>query len=236
MLRAGGEERVLRDEAGGERRMRLPVGGSTAGASRPLPAGATEAAWVEFHRRLRSFVVRRVGSAHDADDVVQQVFLRMHRSLETLRNGEGIGAWLHRTARNAIADHYRAPARRRETLAGDTRELDRRQAPSPWDEPGPAANRTCAGCLRPLIDLLPAAYRRAIELVELQGSSQSAAARAEGLSLSGMKTRVQRARQRLKTMLAERCRVSLDARGGVLGCEPRGQGGGPCAAPETGVG
>jgi RNA polymerase sigma-70 factor (ECF subfamily) len=194
----------------------------------------TEAAWSLFHGRLVAFVSRRVGDPADAEDIVQQVFLRMHRGGRTLRNAGAVGAWLHRTARNAIVDHYRTPARRRERPAGDTRDLDVREAPSPVgageaDTEGAA----CAmECLRPMIDRLPDAYRRAIVRVEIEGMTQSRAAVVEGLSLSGMKARVQRARQRLKTLLLERCRIALDARGAPVGCEDESAPGGPCRPPD----
>jgi len=221
MLRADGEGGVLRDEDGPEPRMRLPL---AAGAA--VDPRATEAAWTEFQRRLRRFVARRLTSPADAEDVVQQVFLNLHLNLGSLQRREALAAWLHRAARNAIADHYRSPARRRESPAGDTRDLDGRLV-----QPSDAASDSmdgCADCLRPLLLLLPPAHRRALEQVELHGLSQAAAARADGISLSGMKSRVQRARRRLRSLVLDRCRVSLDTRGGVIACEPR-RAQGPCS-------
>jgi RNA polymerase sigma-70 factor (ECF subfamily) len=182
-------------------------------------------AWGAFRQGLVSFVARRVKSREDADDIVQQVFLNLHRRRESVRRGEAVGAWLHRAARNAIADYYRAPRRRREQAAGDTRELDVRPAAGHPEssEASAAAERECASaCLGPLLDRLGEADRRSIHSVEIEGRSQAEAARLEGLSLSGMKSRVQRARRRLKDLLLERCRIRLDARGRVAGCDAMG--------------
>jgi RNA polymerase sigma-70 factor (ECF subfamily) len=229
LLPAIGEGGLLRDGPPFPGELRLPLEPLVPVAS-PASSGATEAAWHEFHARLRGFVRRRVRDAEAADDIVQQVFLQMHRSLTTLRSTDRVGAWLYRTARNAITDHYRTPARRREVSSGDTREIDGRHAPGSLDSPGdPAAAACAAACLRPMIDRLPPSYRRAIERVELQGLSQRSAASAEGMSFSGMKTRVQRARTRLKAMLLEHCRIGLDARKAVVVCEAGSGPRGPCA-------
>ena len=68
---------------------------------------------------------------------------------------------------------------------------------------------------------LPSPYREALTITELQGLSQAAAAEMLGISVSGMKSRVQRGRDRLRAIIDECCKVALDARGGVMECEPR---------------
>jgi RNA polymerase sigma-70 factor (ECF subfamily) len=151
----------------------------------------------------------------------------MHRSRARLRQTGRIGAWLYQAARNAIVDHYRSPAGRRELSSGDTRDLDARLARAADDEGGTSIAEVSA-CLRPMIARLPRHYRRAIEMIELRGISQGAAAESEGLSLSGMKSRIQRARSRLKASLLECCRIALDRRGGIVGCEARTVGKHPC--------
>jgi RNA polymerase sigma-70 factor, ECF subfamily len=228
VLRTGGEGRVLRHgQDDGELRLSLGT----------LPGGGeTEAAWSEFHVRLRAFVSRRVRDRADAEDIVQKVFMEMHRSLPTLRAADRLGAWLYRTARNAIVDHYRAPARRREVPAGDTRDLEvPRMLPSP-DDDGEADTTAIAECLTPMVERLPAPYRRAIQRVELRGVTQRAAAESEGISLSGMKARVQRARRQLKASLLECCAVAVDARGGVVGCNAHRPVDAHCGCPPGGRG
>jgi RNA polymerase sigma-70 factor (ECF subfamily) len=189
----------------------------------PLAAASeTESAWAAFHVRLRAFVSRRVKQRADAEDIVQKVFLDMHRSLPTLRARGNLGPWLYRTATNAVADYYRAPARRREVPAGATSDLDDLgRLPAPVDEAEGTDVDFAAGCLRPMVQLLPEDYRRAIELVELDGLTQTAAAERERISLSGMKSRIQRARRRLKAALLECCEVALDGRRGLMSCKTR---------------
>lgn len=189
--------------------MPLPLAGEARGAE---PRAVLDAGllWTEFHARLHGFVARRVRNRADADDIVQRIFLRIHGRLESVRDGARMHAWLHQIARNAIADHYRAPAMRREVPSGGVSDLEvlprRREGPGA-DEPG-ADLEAMAECLRPMIDRLPATYRRALTLVDLEGRTQTAAALTEGLSVSGMKARVQRGRAKLKQMLLDCCRIA----------------------------
>jgi RNA polymerase sigma-70 factor (ECF subfamily) len=71
------------------------------------------------------------------------------------------------------------------------------------------------------ITRLPAPYRQALTLTELEGMTQLAAAKLLGLSPSGMKSRVQRGREKLREMLDASCTIALDVRGGVIACEPK---------------
>jgi RNA polymerase sigma-70 factor (ECF subfamily) len=208
---------VLRSRAGAGD-VRLPLGTEA-------DAGAlTEAAWKQFHVRLRAFVSRRIGDRADAEDIVQDVFMEMHRSLPSLRSRDRLGPWLHRAARNAVIDHYRRPRRRREVLAGGTSDLD---GPAPPPDSG-QAGAVAARCLAPLIHRLPAPYRRSLEMVELRGLTQKAAAERESVTVSGMKARVQRGRRHLKAALLQCCEIALDGRRGVMGCRRRAHGPGAC--------
>jgi len=71
------------------------------------------------------------------------------------------------------------------------------------------------------ISRLPSPYREALTLTEIQGMTQLAAAKMLGLSPSGMKSRVQRGREKLREILEASCNIALDVRGGVIACEPK---------------
>jgi RNA polymerase sigma-70 factor, ECF subfamily len=194
-------------------------------ATPPAPAAA-EVVWLEFRERLRAFVARRISNPADVDDIVQWVFLQMHRSLGEIRNRERVHAWLYSTARRAVADHYRSGVRRREVPVGDILDLERlTPVPKTHDANGVAE---VAACLAPVVERLSPADREAIVLTELQGRRQSEAARSLGLSLSGLKSRVQRARRRLREMVLACCHVALDGRGEPMSCEERSRAAPPC--------
>jgi RNA polymerase sigma-70 factor (ECF subfamily) len=177
--------------------------------------------WEELYGNLRGFVGRRVRHSADIDDLVQAIMLRLLRGLGTLRNSERLHPWVYRTARNVIVDHYRAAGARREIAAADVEPSDDdSSALLPHDDER-AELQELAACLAPMLRRLDPSFQEAVTLTELRGVTQAEAARRAGISFSGMKSRVQRARKQLRTMLEECCRIQLDRRGGVIEYEPR---------------
>ncbi|MCK6547137.1 RNA polymerase sigma factor SigZ [Myxococcota bacterium] len=182
-------------------------------------------AWRELEQKLRPFVARRVRASADVDDVLQDVFLRMQRGLSGLRDEERFGPWVYQVARSAIVDHARSRARLPilATEAGDDE-----VASAPSDDDDGAAERSLAEWVAPFIAMLPEPYREALTLTELEGLTQREAAEKLGISVSGMKSRVQRGREHLRTSLEACCHIALDARGRVVDYEPREDGKLPC--------
>jgi RNA polymerase sigma-70 factor, ECF subfamily len=189
---------------------------------------AARGAWRDLDAKLRPFIARRVRAEVDVDDVVQDVFLRMQRGLAALRDEERFGPWVYQVARNAIADHQRAAVRH--PLANGARPEE--EVALPEDEDDGAVERELAAYVAPFVAMLPSPYREALTLTELEGLTQKDAAAMLGISVSGMKSRVQRGRVQLRRALEDCCHIALDARGRVLSCEPRPDGrlpGGCCA-------
>ena len=182
---------------------------------------STEGVWSELRANIRGFVGRRVRQPADVDDIVQRVFLQVHRALPTLRDADRLHAWVYQTTRRAIADYYRAPSHAREVPAGSAVDLAPQIADAADDDADGRALQELSACLKPLISTLPPADQQALQLVEVEGVTQVEAAERLGLSVSGMKSRVQRARVHLRMALDECCRIALDRRGGVIGYEAR---------------
>jgi RNA polymerase sigma-70 factor (ECF subfamily) len=138
--------------------------------------------------------------------------LRLHRSLGDLRFEDRLDAFAYRIARNAIIDHYRSRASAKETPAAPDELNERIDADGDTDEdPNEARGRQeLARCLEPLVRRLPEPYRQALTLTDLGNLSQVEAARVAGLSVPGMKTRVQRARAQVHELLTACCDVALD--------------------------
>ena len=183
---------------------------------RSEPLGA-EAVWQEFHARLLGFIARRVGDRDSAEDILQDVMLRIHRHAGELERSAAVGAWVHQITRNAIADHYRRASGRRERPSGI--DLDRQQQLVLEDAPGELRSELAA-CLGPLMERLPPLQRDALALTEMEGLTQARAAAQLGLSSSGMKSRVQRGRAQLKDLLTACCEIELDRRGGIRSYRP----------------
>jgi len=183
------------------------------------PTIETEDLWKRFHKCLGSFIRKRVNNDADAEEILQEVFTRIHAHLSGLRNTESVQAWVFRITRNAIADHYHA----RKRLADDLEET-----PEPAAGPGQNGNEEyqsaradLSRCMMLLLEELSEPYGEAVMLVELGTLSQKEISRRMGISYSGMKSRVQRGRDQLKSLLLACCEVEQDARGGIVGFTPR---------------
>ena len=178
---------------------------------------ASEQVWQDYHSRLHQFILSRVNYNAEAEDILQDVFLRIHRRIDTLDESDHLQAWIYRIARNAVIDYYRQ-RRPTEELPPDLR------APEADDA---QADREIAGCLAPMIGALPERYRQALQLTELEGLTQKELAEREGLSLSGAKSRVQRGRALVKTMLLDCCHLEFDRQGQVVDYAQKGDACGP---------
>ena len=168
-----------------------------------------EQIWNEFAEKLRLFIQKRVSNPAEAEDILQDVFLKIGTRLNQLEDTAKLQGWLYLIARNAVIDHYR---KQRETV-----ELSETLA----IEDEPAELEELKVSFRRMIHGLPGPYREAILLTEFDGLSQVELARRLGISVSGAKSRVQRGREQLKEMLLDCCHFEFDRRGRVFDCHPR---------------
>lgn len=169
--------------------------------------------WQEFQQKLRGFIAQRVNNPADVDDILQEVFVKIHQQLASVTNTERIGSWIFTIARNAIIDHYRKAYRHRELSTDNSLEAEF------LAEDPIVFNQQMAACLRPLLVHLPETYREALQLVEFEGLTQRKVAEELGISVSGMKSRVQRGRQKLKDLLQTCCEIQIDAVGNAIDYE-----------------
>lgn len=174
---------------------------------------AATALWAEFAAPIRAFVRRRAPLGVDPEDVLQEIFLRLVRHLPTVAEVERVDSWIFRIARTALIDAQRAQ-RRRDGRASSV-EPDALTGADD-DAEAPTAVRELAPCLAPFLARLDEPYRSALDLTGPQGFTQQEAARIAGISTSGMKSRVQRARTQLRAMMLRCCEVDLDSRGAVI--------------------
>jgi RNA polymerase sigma-70 factor (ECF subfamily) len=171
--------------------------------------------WSEFAGQLGQFIRSRVSDPATAEDILQDVFVKIQTRLGTLEDPAKLHGWIYLIARNAIIDHYRS---RKETV-----EVPEHLPAEP--DPQDAELEGLKASFRRMIYSLPDPYRDALVLTELDGLTQKELAERLGISLSGAKSRVQRAREQLKAMLNECCTFEFDRRGKVIECQPRPHGG-----------
>ena len=171
----------------------------------------TEEVWDRFQARLRQFIRKRIPDTQAAEDVLQEVFIKIHTSMETLRDNTKLQSWIYQVTRNAIVDYYR---NRKPT----TRVIE--QTAISEDASDEKSQTEISECIQALIDELPKKYKEAIYLTQYKGLTQKKMGERLGLSPSGAKSRVQRAREKLKELLLCHCHHQLDELGIVFNNQP----------------
>lgn len=177
-----------------------------------------ESIYTEFHSKLRNFIAGRVSDPDAAEDILQDVYLKIHSKIDGLRAEDRLESWIYQITRNAIIDYYRR------TRPQD--ELSESLASPPDDEPDAVSQ--LASSVKGMLSCIPEKYREALELTELQGLSQVELATRLDLTVSGAKSRVQRARERLKEAFLDCCHFEFDRLGRVVDYHPKCE---KCADP-----
>lgn len=172
---------------------------------------ATENIWNEYQSRLAAFIRSKV--AEDmVDDLLQEVFMKIHLRISSLKDDTKLESWLYQITRNAITDYYRTK-RISEELPESLEQ--------PQYQEEESIRKELSACLEPMVKELPDKYRTAIQLSEIENKTQKEVAEKEGISLSGAKSRVQRGRAILKTMLDDCCQFEINNKNQVLSYEKK---------------
>jgi RNA polymerase sigma-70 factor (ECF subfamily) len=173
----------------------------------------TEQVWETFHVPLQQFIRRRVSDETAAEDLLQDVFLDIHQHIDALRDVKKLESWIYQVTRNAIIDYYRS--KRATTTLEEPEALQ-----LPEELPDEDVVTELLPCVRAMVLGLPAQDRQALILTEYQGLTQKELAERLGISVSGAKSRVQRAREKLKQQLLACCHFELDRRGHIIDYQP----------------
>ena len=182
----------------------------------------TEQIWEAFHVPLQQFIRRRIADETTAEDVLQEVFLKIHQHIETLGDVKKLESWVYQITRHAIIDSYRS---KRPMAPLESPEVVVLPEALPDDD----IVSELFPSVRAMVSNLPEQDRQALVLTEYQGLTQKELGERLGLSFSGAKSRVQRAREKLKQQLLDCCHFELDRRGHVVDYQPRCQ----CCGTET---
>lgn len=172
---------------------------------------ATENIWNEYHNKLSAFIRTRVAS-DVAEDILQDVFVKIHAQLDSLKENTKLESWLYQITRNTVIDYYRSK--------WPTEDLpDWLAQPQPGEEE--TVRKELSSCLAPMIEQLPDKYRSAVQLSEMENKTQKEVAELEKISLSGAKSRVQRGRALLKTMLLNCCHIEINQNNRLVSYEKK---------------
>lgn len=163
------------------------------------------------HRReLSSFLERRVGNRADAEDILQQAFVKGVEHADEIREGESTVAWFYRVLRNAVIDHYRRRGAANRALESFANEVER-------EEPAMETHAVVCSCVKHLATTLEPSYADAIQRIEVEGTSVKDYAQAVGITANNAAVRVHRAREALRKQVHASCGAC--AKHGCLECD-----------------
>jgi len=164
--------------------------------------------WQDYHQKLYHFISTRVsGQPAIADDILQDVFIKVYNRIDTLKDDTKLQSWIYQITRNAIIDYYRS-----RKIPAELPNMLTEKKPEPFTE----TRQEIASWLQPMIQNLPEPYRETMLLSEINGLPHKVIAEQNGVSISGVKSRVQRGRKMVKEMLTDCCLFEFDHQGRVL--------------------
>jgi RNA polymerase sigma-70 factor (ECF subfamily) len=153
----------------------------------------------EGHREFLRFVSRRTRSIEDAEDVLQDFYLKAIRSVRTIKEPRALKGWLAQVLRRTLADYYRRASVRKAALL----RLEVTEGPAMLidDE----AERAVCDCLYRILPAMPAEYSQLIWQIDLLGQPRSRVAKSLGISTNNLGVRLHRARRVLRAALERFC-------------------------------
>ncbi len=176
----------------------------------------TEEVWEAFRIPLQGFIRKRVPDDVITEDILQDVFLKIHQHIETLKDEKKLERWVYQVTRRTIIDYYR---KTKLTTSLEVPEVLHLSEELPDDD----IVGELFPCIRSMVKNLPEQDRLALVLTEYRSLTQKELSERLGLSFSGAKSRVQRAREKLKQQLLACCHFELDRRGHVIDYQARSQ-------------
>ncbi len=167
--------------------------------------------WKEFRDKLFRFILKRIGDISISEDILQDVFLKIYKGINTFKTGSNLDGWVYRITRNSITDYYRS-----RKISSELPEVSSKPEKSRTQ----LAKEETQNRIVRLIEHLAEPYRTALLLSDIQQLSQKEVADKMGVTLSCAKSRIRRGRIKLKQYLFTCCHIELDHQGNMLDCEP----------------
>lgn len=144
--------------------------------------------WRQHHDQLLAFISKRIKNRDDAEDILQEVFIKILSNIEKLKDSSKLQSWIFQITRNAIVDYIRK--KKFQELEAEISDIE--------EETDKTAMNEATGWIGFYVDSLPENYRDAVVLYEIKGKSQKEIAEQLGISYVNARSRIQRGRQLLK--------------------------------------
>ena len=172
-------------------------------------ANNTQEIWESFSIKLKNFIRARVHNPSDTEDILQEVFLKIHKNIHTLEDQKKLPAWIYRITRNSIIDYYRKNSSSSKIEYFENNEY--------FDYSEKSEVRDIKDCLQSFVNNLPDKYKTAVKLSDIDGVKQKDIAKILDISLPGVKSRIQRGRAKIKDHFIECCKFETDQDGKLIG-------------------
>lgn len=180
---------------------------------------STESIWQACSDQLKAYIVKRMPDPSLADDILQETFIKIHENIHSIKDDTKICIWVYQIAKNTINDYYRKQKIEFSDIqALPEEEFKDDEKEKLEDDP----TEHIASGLQKMINSLPEKYAQALNMVEIQGLSQTQLAQELNISVSGAKSRVQRGRQMLKDSLMNCFHYEFDKYGTIISYHPIG--------------
>ena len=169
--------------------------------------------WTDFHKELRGFIFNKIRNSADTDDILQEVFIKIIRNIDKVNQSENLRQYLYGIVRNSINDYFKT---------NKNTSLDTEKLVSFSESEKQSLNETIAQCcIKPFINKLPDNYKQALLITEFQDVSQKELAEKLNISYSGVKSRVQRGKEKLKELILNCCSYQNDKYGNLIDTEDK---------------
>jgi len=178
-----------------------------------------EEIWESFNENLHNYVKRRVLDKSLADDIVQDVFLKVMKNIQKLNEVENIQQYLYKITHNTMVDSFRSRKLVFQELELNTAEHSSHLSKNTLNiEPEIESLNSIVSksCIKPFIEKLPEKYKTALIAAEINNVTQKELAERFDISYSGAKSRVQRGKEKLKNLLQECCNFKYDTYGNLI--------------------
>jgi len=165
--------------------------------------------WSELDRQLLSFIKKRIKNPEDAEDMLQEVYIKVHGNLSSLRDEDKMVSWIYQITRNTINTCYKRCYRIDSVEYEDT-------CRGMTSEEEDNLNSEVVVSMKRFIEKLPEDYREVIKLHEFEGLTHREIGERLGISENTSKSKLKRGKERLKKLLDNCCTFQIDRFGNVL--------------------
>lgn len=165
--------------------------------------------WDRFRYELLNFIKSKVNDEYKAEDILQEIFIKLYKNIEQLNDPDKLKPWLYKITNNTIIDYYR---KRKDT----TVQIEELEGILEYDEKISNMNEEISTCLKLFLYELPDKYKKPLIMYEFKGMKHKDISEELNITLSGSKTRIQRAREKLKEALSECCNIQFDVYGNII--------------------